>query len=95
MSSNPSRDAVPTPGGPPLLQREHDRRRLNDLEQQGRRDRASITDLQAQSVVDREIIAALAEQGLLDRAEIVNLEQALISARRIGAAVGPALAGLS
>lgn len=53
-----------------------------------------IAGLEAQAVVDREILAEFAIQGLADRAEIAQLHAALISSRRIGAAMGILMATL-
>ena len=65
-----------------------DAARIDELEHQGELDRKTITGLEQQAQVDHEIIAALLEQGELDRAEIANLHEALVTARRIGAAMG-------
>jgi hypothetical protein len=61
---------------------------VDELEQQGELDREAITGLEQQAQVDHEIIAALLEQGALARTEIANLHEALVTARRIGAAMG-------
>ena len=45
-------------------------------------------DLQRRHLVDRLLIAQLEAEGMVDRAKIANLEVALVTARRIGAAVG-------
>jgi AmiR/NasT family two-component response regulator len=47
-----------------------------------------VLDLQGQAVLDRAIIAHLEAEGLLNRARVANLQIALISCRRIGAAIG-------
>lgn len=47
-----------------------------------------IEDLEAQVAVDRAVIADLRAEGVIERDKIVNLETALIAARRIGAAMG-------
>lgn len=65
-----------------------DAARIDELEHQGVLNRKTITNLEQQAQVDHEIIAALLEQGALDRAEIANLQDALVTARRIGAAMG-------
>jgi len=44
--------------------------------------------LEAQVIVDRELIAHLVAEGVVQREKIKGLEIALVSARRIGAAVG-------
>ena len=47
-----------------------------------------LEDLHARHAVDREIIAQLEAEGVIDRRKIANLEVALITCRRIGAAMG-------
>jgi AmiR/NasT family two-component response regulator len=47
-----------------------------------------IDRLHEQSSADRAVIAALEAEGVLERARIANLEIALITCRRIGAAMG-------
>ena len=44
--------------------------------------------LQARSVVDREMIAELQADGVLSREQVDSLEQALVTSRTIGAALG-------
>jgi hypothetical protein len=44
--------------------------------------------LEAQVIADREVIAHPEAEGVIDREKIANLERALVSARRIGAAMG-------
>lgn len=72
--------------------RAHLQRRVDDAEHQGETDRETISDLEHQSEVDRALIAQLAAEGVIDRAKIANLETALVSARRIGAAMGVLMA---
>jgi uncharacterized coiled-coil protein SlyX len=47
-----------------------------------------ITDLEQQHSVDAKVIAHLEAEGVIDRSTIANLEAALITCRRIGAAMG-------
>jgi hypothetical protein len=71
--------------------REHvttDHDTIAGLRKRGAEDRGNIDDLEQQSGVDHGVILALIEQGEVDRKEIANLQKALISARRIGAAIG-------
>jgi hypothetical protein len=77
-------------------------KRILQLEERGERDEAHITELEAQGVSDRLDLSALRDQGnidqhliaeleaqaVIDRSQIGNLEVALNSARRIGAALG-------
>jgi hypothetical protein len=65
-----------------------DREAIAELEVDVRVDRAMITDLQAAGVVDRAVITQLELDGIIDRDKIANLEIALVSARRIGGAIG-------
>ena len=53
---------------------------------------ARIEELEQASVVDHEIIAHLEAEGVLDRTKIANMEIALITCRRIGAAIGVLMA---
>ena len=69
-------------------QGEADRESIRELEGQGDLDRQTISDLRAQADVDHALIARLEAEGEVDRDKIANLETALITARRIGAAMG-------
>lgn len=51
-------------------------------------DGVAIAELRALSVIDQAVIAQLEANGIVDRAKIANLEAALVTARRIGAAMG-------
>lgn len=73
-------------------QGEVDRATIRDLEDQGEVDRATIQGLEDQGEVDRALIAELEAQGVIDRDKIANLEAALVTARRIGAALGVLMA---
>jgi hypothetical protein len=64
------------------------RERLDDLNSQAATVRADIDVIEQQREVDREVIAHLVADGVADQAKIANLEIALVSARRIGAAMG-------
>ena len=57
-------------------------------EKQHTADQGTIAELQAGGEVDRAVIQQLLSDGLIDRNKILNLEAALVSARRIGAAIG-------
>ena len=61
-------------------------------EKQHTADQGTIAELQAGGVVDRGVIEHLLSDGLIDRNKIQNLEAALVSARRIGAAIGIVMA---
>jgi ANTAR domain len=61
-------------------------------EKQHTADQGTIAELQAAGVVDRGVIEHLLSDELIDRNKILNLEAALVSARRIGAAVGIVMA---
>jgi hypothetical protein len=65
-----------------------DRQHIDRLEEQRVVDRELIAHLEGEGVLDRELITRLEIQGVVDRDRIANLETALISARRIGAAMG-------
>jgi ANTAR domain-containing protein len=65
-----------------------DRSRIRGLEDQGILDRHRIDLLEAAAGADQELIAHLEAEGIIDRDKITNLETALITARRIGAAMG-------
>ena len=54
----------------------------------GRVDRGTIVDLEAVGATDQAVIAQMELDGIIDREKIANLEIALVSARRIGAAIG-------
>jgi hypothetical protein len=59
------------------------------------RSRVDIDRMQAEANVDRKLIAELQEDGLINRenlARIAQLEQALVTARKIGAALGIVMA---
>lgn len=73
---------------PDEQQQPSDAARIEELEQRGQLDHDTITGLQDQNVVDQKIITALLDQGELDRVQIANLHEALVTARRIGAAMG-------
>jgi AmiR/NasT family two-component response regulator len=47
-----------------------------------------IDALEAQHDTDQKIIRQLVDEGLIDRERIANLETALITARKIGCAIG-------
>lgn len=47
-----------------------------------------LEQLERAAIVDHEMIAHLESEGEIDRDKIANLEQALITCRRIGAAIG-------
>jgi AmiR/NasT family two-component response regulator len=49
---------------------------------------ARVEDLEHQGTVDRELVAHLEAEGLIDRGKIAHLEEALVTCRRIGAAMG-------
>jgi AmiR/NasT family two-component response regulator len=55
-------------------------------------DRATIRRLQDRGLEDRAAIQSLENQARIDRDKIANLEMALITARRIGAAMGVLMA---
>jgi AmiR/NasT family two-component response regulator len=61
---------------------------IQTLEEQARIDRQTISDLADRAEVDRALIAHLEAESEIDRDKIANLETALITARRIGAAMG-------
>jgi ANTAR domain len=61
-------------------------------EKQHTADQGTIAELQAGGVADRGVIEHLLSDGLIDRNKILNLEAALVSARRIGAAIGIVMA---
>lgn len=72
------------------LRRQHvvDHVTVTKLRAKGVADDEAIAGLEQQHVVDQELIADLQTQGLLDQEKIANLETALVTARRIGAALG-------
>jgi outer membrane murein-binding lipoprotein Lpp len=47
-----------------------------------------VDHLHAESIIDREMIATLQADGILSRDHVAQLEEALISSRSIGAAIG-------
>lgn len=53
---------------------------------------ARIEQLEQAARVDHEVIAHLESEGVIDRGKIANLEQALVTCRRIGAAIGIVMA---
>jgi len=55
-------------------------------------ERRRIGQLEAKAVVDRELMAELVAEGIVSRAHAANLEEALRSSRRIGAAIGIVMA---
>jgi len=65
-----------------------DRDLIGDLHVQAGLDRARIEKLEGQLGADRAVIAHLEAEGIVDRGKIANLEIALVTARRIGAAMG-------
>jgi len=65
-----------------------DRVLIGDLHVQAGLDRATIDKLEGQVVADRAVIDQLEAEGIIDRGKIANLETALVTARRIGAAMG-------
>ena len=62
------------------------------FEKQHTSDQGTIVELQARGIADRGVIDHLVSDGLVDRNKIANLEAALVSARRIGAAIGIVMA---
>jgi len=73
-------------------QREVDRETIRELHEQADADQATIRALHAQAELDRAVIDHLEAEGLLGREKIANLEIALGTARRIGAAMGVLMA---
>ena len=63
-------------------------RELDQLRAQGVADRELISSLAAEGVISRELVASLAAEGVSDRKEIEEIKAALITSRRIGAALG-------
>ena len=61
---------------------------LDKLRAQGVADRELISSLAAEGVISRELVASLAAEGVSDRKEIEEIKAALITSRRIGAAIG-------
>jgi hypothetical protein len=61
---------------------------IRGLEQHADADQETIHGLQLQAEVDHAIIDHLEAEGDVDREKIANLETALVTARRIGAAIG-------
>jgi AmiR/NasT family two-component response regulator len=61
---------------------------IASLEAVGVVDRDTIASLEAVGVVDRGVIADLEADGIVVRDRVANLEIALVSARRIGGAIG-------
>ena len=100
--NKPSREEMHERIGELQAQQVMDRGRITELEAAGVVHRAEIVQLEAQGVVDREVIdhlegegdlyrdlvTHLKAQGVLEQQRIANLEIALMSARRIGAAMG-------
>jgi AmiR/NasT family two-component response regulator len=58
------------------------------LQRQADVDRDTINGLEKQAIADGETIAEFARQKARDQAEIEQLQAALVTARRIGAAIG-------
>lgn len=73
-------------------QGEADRATIQGLQDQAKLDRQTISDLEDQAEVDQGLIAHLQAEGVIDRDKIANLEAALVTARRIGAAMGVLMA---
>jgi hypothetical protein len=65
-----------------------DRGRIDDLEAHAAVDRAEMDSLLKQHGGDRLLIEHLEVEGVADRHTIAHLEVALITARRVGAAMG-------
>jgi AmiR/NasT family two-component response regulator len=55
---------------------------------------ARIDELNQAAIVDQEIIAQLEQDGVIDRDKIANMELALVTCRRIGAAMGILMASM-
>lgn len=62
--------------------------RLSALEERAVADREAIAKLEDQVAVDRDMIAHVLSESAAERSKVANLEVALISARRIGTAMG-------
>ena len=62
--------------------------KIDQLEEQHTVDRDLIAHLETEGLIDRELIVGLEAQSATDREKITSLEIALITARRIGAAMG-------
>jgi len=73
-------------------QGETDRATIRGLEHQGETDRATIRGLQLQADVDHALIERLQAEGEIEREKIANLDTALATCRRIGAAIGVLMA---
>lgn len=61
---------------------------IDDFANRHLADQGTIAELQAGGITDRGVIQDLLSDGVIDRNKIANLEAALASARRIGAAIG-------
>jgi hypothetical protein len=64
------------------------RETISSLEGQAASDATAISGFELQQQVDREVIDHLVNDGVADRDKIAQLEEALVSCRRIGAAMG-------
>jgi hypothetical protein len=73
-------------------QSETDRETIRDLAYQADADQETLHGLQLQVDVDHALIERLEAEGVIDRAAIANLQTALVTARRIGAAMGVPMA---
>ncbi|HET8589733.1 MAG TPA: ANTAR domain-containing protein [Nakamurella sp.] len=73
-------------------QAEADQQTIRNLQDEADANRAAIRELEEQASVDRAVIAVLQAEGEIDRGQIANLEAALVTARRIGAAMGVLMA---
>ena len=62
--------------------------KIDELQDRHFADQELIGKLEEQQQVDQDLIAHLEAEGVLDQVKIANLETALITARRIGAAMG-------
>ena len=65
-----------------------DARRYEEIDARIAANEARLEDLELRVDVDRELIAELQTDGTLSREHAANLEEALRTSRRIGAAVG-------
>jgi E3 ubiquitin-protein ligase DOA10 len=73
-------------------QADADQQTIRNLQDEADANRAAIRELDEQASVDRAVIAVLQAEGEIDRGQIANLEAALVTARRIGAAMGVLMA---
>jgi hypothetical protein len=65
---------------------------LESLRTQVERNRADIDELRGEADLDRKLLAALQSDGIVERQYIGQLEEALTTARKIGAAMGVVIA---